>query len=273
MATPLERDLATVLVPRLAGQIVCFEGALDTGASNRPNPDVAFSDSRAQRYVVEVTRLMPPRLMEVYSFARRSISEVLEPLLGGTYILSFRFDRLGPDHRIPPNFAAAIVAAVEGELARGELPSPFHPSPDYELRKVDADGRRIEPWVLMKDLPFDASPADPEAVALQGQLERAVEEADRKLAGHRGRRILLVHLGHVGIDAEFHSGRFAGSVSLLDGWATQLSGRFPNVEEIYLDPGVSVWTEPWIAVRSEHRHSYSPRGFHIRLRPHPVTWI
>lgn len=271
MASPYERRLASWLVSGIAGERLQPDRCLDgpSAIPGRRNPDVGFTDSQGNEYIVEVTRLLSPRLLEVYAFALDKISRVISPALSGLYVLNFRVDALPPPGVIPRGDVVPIIAAVEDALKRGSLPTPFEPLDGYEIKKLDDTGAWLEPFLLAEDV----QPSDDRALALQRQLESVVAEADQKLEGYPGRRILLVDIGQAGLDAEFHSLELGGIKPLLAHWTDALGAKWPNVQEIYLQPGVPVWTAAGLSIRSPTRYTGEPRGFHIRMRPTPVDWV
>lgn len=279
MANPNEQRLATALVERLSReQVACHD--IPTGPQK--TPDCRFVDSRGHEYVVEVTRLLWPPALAAYNFVVEKVSRVLEPDLGGpSYILYFRPD-LFPGGLVSRADANGIVNAVRAQLALGSLPEPFTPLPGYEIRPSNSQGSWIEPWPVVPDLAYDIVNTDPAARALQDGFEAMVEEADEKLQNWSGRRILLVDIAQSGLDEMFHAVYLKGPPPLLAAWADALVGRWPEVEEVYLEPGVPVWTSamkggstamPWHAVRAPTRFAGQPRGVHIQMRPPPMRLV
>ena len=214
---------------------------------------------------------MAPRLMQVYDFAIDHISKVVSRQLNGLHFLSFRFDRL--DHGIIPLVhARAIVTAIADQLELRPLPTPFTPLDAYEVTRGDDGPGWLQPFLLSDTLPYDVPRSDAQAQRLERQFDAMVAEAHEKMDGHQGRRILLVDIAQTGLDAEYHALRLGGQRPLLDYWADDIAGRWENVDEIYFQPGVTVWNAEGLRIASPTAYTGEARGFHIRLRPGPVDW-
>lgn len=274
LANPIERRLASWLISAVTREEPLALRELDppgSAASSRKNPDIGYTDRNGQEFVIEVTRLMAPRLMEVYNFAIEHISNVVSPQLDGLHFLTFRCDQL--DHGIiPPAHARAIVTAITDRLDHGALPWPFKALDAYEITRGDDGTGWLQPFLLADPLPYNAKASDTQSQQLQRQFEAIVAETHEKMEGYRGHRILLVDIAQTGLDAEYHSLWLGGQKPLLAHWADDIASRWQNVEEIYLQPGVALWSADGLRIASPTAYTGEARGFHIRLRPGPVAW-
>ncbi len=71
-----------------------------------------------------------------------------------------------------------------------------------------------------------------------------MREASSKFQSYAGRHILLIDVSQTGLDVEFHPIRPGGKPGLMAIWVANLPPGVANVHEIYLEPGIRVWTAP-----------------------------
>ncbi len=206
-------------------------------------PDFIGEDTRGVKYVFEVTRLLTPELRRVEDFAKHRIASPLEGKLPGSYFLWLSLDGMSKNG-IPSGDARRIVDHLQAHLEHGTLADRFEPIPGYFVEKFDGAGHRLVPMVLAQDLAYDLAPNDPFAVALQRQFEDTVREASSKFQPYAGRCILLIDVSQTGLDMEFHALRPGRDQGLMAIWTNNLPAEVANVQAIYLEPGVRVWTAP-----------------------------
>jgi hypothetical protein len=236
------------------------------------HPDFLFEDSRGQEYAFEVTRLLTPHLYRIEDFARSQIGSAVEGMLSGTYALRFSLDSV-KRYGIAPAQAHGIITDIRLRLQQGQLPDRFTPAPGFLMEKLDSGGHSLRPMILAEDLPPDLRPDDPAAIALESELRRTILEADSKFESYRGRGVLLLDISQTGLDIEFHALCLGGKPGLMTSWIARLRPELANVREIYLEPGVRVWTadEPAQLILAGANNADQHRGFYVRLHPQPVV--
>jgi hypothetical protein len=271
----VELSHASFLFSVLTGETPSTGHKVDAPGTRLPpgkHPDFLFEDTRGQKYVFEVTRLVTPELYRVEEFAWRHISSPLNEMLPGTYALWFSLDGTSR-YGIAPAAANGIVNDVRRRFQQGQLADRFRPAPGFLIEKLDSTGHSLRPMVLAKDLPYDLRADDPAAIALEGQFRRAIHEASSKFESYPGRSVLLLDISQSGLDIEFHAMSLGGESGLMAAWIARLRPELAKVPEIYLEPGVRAWTadEPPQRILAGTRYTDQQRGFYVRLRPPPVV--
>ena len=168
-----------------------------TRPSTRKHPDYRFRDCRGQEYVLELTRLLTPKLRELEDAAAKKICTPVESLLLGTYTLHIPLtDPLGRG-RIAPRIAERTAEEILRLIKDGSLQEIQHLSTGFVLAKVRDDGHRLVPWVTVPELPFDLTDDYPIAKELRSAFEELVLEADCKFRDYGGFRLLLINTSHI----------------------------------------------------------------------------
>jgi len=243
-------------------------------------PDFIGEDTCGREYVFEVTRLLTPELRRLENFAKHSIANHLEGRLPGRYFFWLSLDGM-PKDGIPSADVNRILNNVQVRLEQGTLGDRFEPVPGYRIERFNGAGHSLIPLVLAQDLPYDLTFNDPLAIALQRQFESTVREASSKFRAYAGQCILLIDVSQTGLDMEFHAMRPGGNPGLMAIWTANLPQEVGNVHEIYLEPGVRVWTAPEPGadphvhlhrIRAGTRHVDEQRGCYVQLRPLPVRF-
>ncbi|MDQ6883726.1 MAG: hypothetical protein M3077_05740 [Candidatus Dormibacteraeota bacterium] len=243
-------------------------------------PDFEFAPTAGMRCFVEVTRLLPPTLRQVEDFAKEHIGRPLAGVLPGSFFLWVYLDSLSRKG-IPPEHAQGIVRDIVLRVRHGKgvVPRSFEPVTGYRVERFDDSGSRLIPMVLAADLPYDLGAHDPRAIELRSLFVKTVLEASEKFRSRAGRHILLIDISQTGLDAEIHVMAPGMSPSLMTTWTDDLPAQASSVQEIYVEPGISVWVSsdpranpftPQVKIRAGTRYSDEPRGFYLRLRPQPT---
>jgi hypothetical protein len=269
------------LVARLSGEeLVPIEKPDAPGKPSRPggNPDFVFVDSEGGRYVVEITRLLRPAVLDLEHHALRDVVAELGPVVPGVYLLEIDYDRWKDG--INRDDSTRIRTILGNQLSPGTMPDSLVVLDGIEITKIGDNGSALIPW-LDTDDPWDLGPGDPRWNELCADFRTIVAEANRKFTGFRGRRILLLDVALAPIDVELHGLNVGGREPPMLAWLTTGSVDRDNVDEIYLEPGVRVWRNlndgPSSQVRRRvltgHRYLNQPRGFYLRLWPPPTRII
>ncbi len=234
-----EHDAAAQLGYQLAGGIVCIVDKPDApGRQSRPGgrPDWVFEDSRQQRYVIEVGRLVPPTVRELEAVILKGITRPLGEL-PGTFVL------IAPDDRLKPEQQATIRQSIEQHLQAGHLPDDFSPVPGIFVQRAGDPPASLVPWIVVPDLPCNAAADDPQVQGLRSEFECIVKTASAKFQGFEGRRILLLRLVQSGLDRDYHVFPSLGRPGLLSEWLAPMTGTLTAVDDVWLDPGLRVWRQ------------------------------
>jgi hypothetical protein len=228
-----------------------------------------FQDTSGNPYVVEVGRLLTPQVRGLEAFLLRNVTNPLSGKLTGTFTLEVDSTQLNAG-RLDSDTAALIVKEVEALMDSGKLQDSQALCGKFPFTKVIPTGHRVVPWVLGPSVACDIPAGDPSVAGLERFFESQVLEADRKLRGWQGNRILLMDIGQSGLSEEFHAVRFKDSQGVLLTWAESVCPQTQNLDFIFLEPGVRVWQAS--ASSGERPQIYTgtkyvdkPRGFYIPL--------
>lgn len=236
-----EYEAAAHLALQLAGGIVCTIDEPDPpGHQSRAGgmPDWVFEDSRQQRYVIEVGRLVPPSVRKLEAFILKQISRPVGEL-PGTFVLE------APSVGITPEKAKAIRQTIDQHRKAGSLPESFSPVEGIVVRRVGNTPTGIVPWVLVPELPYDVGVDDPQVQGLHSEFHSIVTTARKKFRDWPGRRILLLRLVQSGLDRDYHVRSSLGRQGLLREWLAPLAGALAAVDdgsdmELWADTGIRV---------------------------------
>jgi hypothetical protein len=146
----------------------------------------------------------------------------------------------------------------------GSLQNTQQLSSGFVLRKARDEGNKLVPWITAPELPFDLTDAFPIAKELRTAFEELVEEADRKFRGYIPFRIMLVATSQSGLNLQFHAGRFKDGKGILLNWMDVLCQRIVNIDAIFLEPGVNVWSSGG-KVMAGHKYVESKAGYYTEL--------
>ena len=228
------------------------------------HPDFVFEDSRKRRYALELTRLLTPELRSLENTVAAQVCAPVEHLLPGTYALHIHLtDPLGRG-RIAPEVLKQTAQEIAKILKDGTLQNTQQLSTGFVLWKARDEGNRLVPWVTSPKLPFDLTDAHPVAKELRLAFEALVEEADLKFRGYNPYRLLLIATSQSGLDLEFHAGRFKDRKGILLTWMDALCERINNIDAIFLEPGVNVWSAEG-KVMAGHKYIESKAGHYPEL--------
>lgn len=207
--------------------------------TSEPTPDCLFQDSRLRQYTVEVTRLLPPDARSLQAHLNSAVADPVKGRLPGTFVLELRASQL-VNAFISSTETSEVRALAEKLVETPELASNPLAHGRFRLYRVRNDGSLLVPWILRKSFEAPLNPVDPDVTALVKEAAKVVKEADRKLVGSRGVRILLVHAGQTGLDRDLHW-LFPDSQQII--WDTMVShSRLSrNLDAVFVDPGVRVW--------------------------------
>lgn len=223
------------------------------------HPDFVFEDSRKRRYVLELSRLLTPELRSLENTVAAQVCAPVEHLLPGTYALHIHLtDPLGRG-RIAPEVLKQTAQEIAKILKDGTLQNTQQLSAGFVLWKARDEGSKLVPLVTSPELPLDLTDAHPVAKELRAAFEELVEEADLKFRGYDPYRLLLIATSQSGLDLEFHAGRFKGSKGILLTWMDALCQRILNIDAIFLEPGINVWSAGG-RVMAGHKYIESKAG-------------
>ncbi len=228
------------------------------------HPDFVFEDSRKRRYALELTRLLNPELRGLENSLAAQVCAPVERLLPGTFGLHIQLtDPLGRGRTAPE-----VLKKTEQEIAKilkdGTLQNTQQLTAGFVLWKARDEGNRLVPWLTSPELPFDLTDAHPVAKYLRAAFEKLVEEADLKFRGYDPFRLLLIATSQSGLDLEFHARRFKDGKGILLTWMDTLCEQINNIDAIFLDPGVNVWSAGG-KVMAGHKYIESKAGYYREL--------
>jgi hypothetical protein len=238
----------------------------DQSQPSRPggHPDFVFEDYRKRRYALELTRLLTPELRSLENTVVAQVCTHVGDLLSGTYGLHIHLtDPIGRG-RIIPEVLKQTAQEIVKILKDGTLQNTQQLNAGFVLWKAKDEGNSLVPWVTSPELPFDLTDAHPVARKLRAAFEELVIEADLKFRGYDPYRLLLVATSQSGLDLEFHAGRFKDGKGILLTWMDALSERIGNIDAIFLEPGVNVWSAGG-KVMAGHKYVESKAGYYLEL--------
>ncbi len=262
----LELDSARHLMRWITREDLAPIDRPDQSQRSRPggHPDFVFEDSKKHRYVLELTRLLAPELRRLEDTVAAQVCAPVEHLCPGTYALHIQLtDPLGRGW-IAPEVLKQTVQEITKILKSGTLQNTQELSTGFVLWKARDEGHRLVPWVTSPKLPFDLTDAHPVAKELRAVFERLVEEADLKFRGYDPYRLLLIATSQSGLDLEFHAERFKDGKGILLTWMDSLCERINNIDAIFLEPGVNVWSAGG-KVMAGHKYIESKAGHYPEL--------
>lgn len=237
------------------------------------NPDAVFQDPSGNRYVVEVGRLLTPQVRQLEAFLLHQVANPLSAHVPGTFTLGVDLTQLNGG-RLAPDTAALMVKEVESLMDSGKLQDSQALCGKFPFTKVIPTGHRVVPWVLGPSVACDIPTGHPSVAGLERFFERQVLEADRKLRGYQGNRILLMDIGQSGLSEVFHAMRFKDSQGVLLTWAESVCPQTQNLDFIFLELGVPVWQASASSgkrpqVYAGTKYVDRPRGFYVPLWRRP----
>jgi hypothetical protein len=228
------------------------------------NPDFVFEDSKKNKYVLELTRLLTPELRGLENTVAVKVCTPVEYLIPGTYILHIHLtDPLGRG-----KVALKVLKQTEEEILRilkdGTLKDSQQLSVGFVLRKVKSEGNKLVPWITSPQLRFDLTDAHPIAKELRSAFEELIKEADLKFRGYDPHRLLLIATSQSGLDLGFHAGKSKDGKGILLTWMDTLYHRILNIDAIFLEPGINV--RSWGGkVMAGHKYIESKAGYYPEL--------
>lgn len=236
------------------------------------HPDFIFQDSRGQKYVLELTRLLSEELRRLEAFVVKHICIPVASNLDGTYNLEIRLtDPLGKG-RINRKTAESTALEILTHIENGDLKQIQHLRAGFTLTKVGNGGHRLNPWISAPEPPFDLKQDHPTAEELHNNFWETILETDRKFSGYDGFRVLVLNTSQSGLDLDFHATRFADGEGILLTWTRNMSAASANIDSIYLEPGVKVWqASDMRQVMAGHRYIESKAGYYLELWHRPNT--
>lgn len=262
----LELDSARHLMRWITREDLAPIDRPDQSQRSRPggHPDFVFEDSKKHRYVLELTRLLAPELRTLEDTVAAQVCAPVEHLFPGTYALHIKLTHPLGKGWIAPEVLKQTVQEITKILKSGTLRNTQELSTGFVLWKARDEGNRLVPWVTSPKLPFDLTDAHPVAKELRAVFERLVEEADLKFRGYDPYRLLLIATSQSGLDLEFHAGRFKDGKGILLTWMDALCERINNIDAIFLEPGVNVWSAGG-KVMAGHKYVESKAGHYLEL--------
>ncbi len=238
----------------------------DRSQPSRPggHPDFIFEDSRKHRYTLELTQLLTPELRSLENAVAAQVCAPVEHLLPGTYALHIHLTNPLGRGRIAPEVLKRTAQEIANILKGGTLQNTQQLSTGFVLWKARDEGNRLVPWVTSPELPFDLTAAHPVAKELRAAFEELVEEAALKFRGYNPYRLLLIATSQSGLALEFHAGRFKDGKGILLTWMDALCQRILNIDAIFLEPGVNVWSAGGKVIAG-HKYIESKAGHYTEL--------
>jgi len=238
----------------------------DCSRPSRPggNPDFVFEDSRKRRYVLELTRLLTPKLRSLENTVAAQVCAPVEQSIPGTYGLHIHLtDPLGRG-KVAPQVLKQTAEEISRILKNGTLQDTQQLSTGFTLWKARSEGSKVVTWITSPELPFDLTDAHPIAKELRSAFEELIDEADLKFRGYDPCRLLLVATPQSGLDLEFHAGKFKDGKGILLTWMDALCHRILNIDAIFLEPGINV--RSWGGkVMAGHKYVESKAGHYPEL--------
>ena len=262
----LETDSAKSLMRWITREDLTPIDKPDCSQPPRPggNPDFIFKDSKKHRYVLELTRLLTPKLRSLENTVAAQVCAPVEHLIPGTYGLHIHLtDPLGRG-KIAPKVLKQTAEEISRILEDGTLQDTQQLSSGFILWKARSEGSKLVPWITSPELPFDLTDAHPIAKELRSSFEKLIEEADLKFQGYDPYRLLLVATPQSGLDLEFHAGKFKDGKGILLTWMDALCQRILNIDAIFLEPGINVWSSGG-KVMAGHKYVESKAGHYPEL--------
>lgn len=239
--------LEVIQARRLVRWLTGSDGTLIStpDAPSRPTrpggqPDAVLKDVSGKCYVVEVGRLLPPAVRNIDAFATRCIASPLEGKLPGTFTLTIDISKL-VSGKLEPGQADTVVGEVNQFLRAGSLQDSQILAGGFTFTKVLPEGSRLVPQIVGPSIAHNVTEDDPSIADLKDFFDRQIAEADSKLRGWKGNRILLMDIGQSGLHWEFHAQKFKGGQGILLTWAAFKCPNTQNLDFIFLEPGVPVW--------------------------------
>lgn len=262
----LELDSARHLMRWITRENLAPIDRPDQSQRSRPggHPDFVFEDSKKRRYVLELTRLLAPELRSLENTVAAQVCAPVEHLIPGTYALHIQLTHPLGRGWIAPEVLKQTVQEITKILKSGTLRNTQELSTGFVLWKARDEGNRLVPWVTSPKLPFDLTDAHPVAKELRVAFEALVEEADLKFRDYDPYRLLLIATSQSGLDLEFHAGRFKDGKGILLTWMDALCERINNIDAIFLEPGINVWSAGG-KVMAGHKYIESKAGHYPEL--------
>ena len=262
----LELDAAKSLMRWITHEDLAPIDKPDCSRPSRPggNPDFVFEDSKKRRYVLELTRLLTPKLRSLENTVAVQVCAPVEYLIPGTYMLHIHLtDPLGRG-KIAPKVLKQTAEEILRILKDGTLKDSQQLSVGFILRKARSEGSKLVPWITSPELPFDLTDAHPIAKELRSAFEELIKEADLKFRGYDPYRLLLIATSQSGLDLEFHARKFKDGKGILLTWMDALCHRILNIDAIFLEPGINV--RSWGGkVMAGHKYIESKAGHYPEL--------
>ena len=262
----LELDAAKSLMRWITHEDLASIDKPDCSRPSRPggNPDFVFEDSKKRRYVLELTRLLTPKLRSLENAVAVQVCAPVEYLIPGTYMLHIHLpDPLGRG-KIDPKVLKQTAEEILRILKDGTLKDSQQLSVGFILRKARGEGSKLVPWITSPELPFDLTDAHLIAKELRSAFEELIKEADLKFRGYDPYRLLLIATSQSGLDLEFHAGKFKDGKGILLTWMDALCHRILNIDAIFLEPGINV--RSWGGkVMAGHKYVESKAGHYPEL--------
>lgn len=241
------------------------------GRQTRPggHPDAVVQDVSGNCYAVEVGRLLLPAIRNIEAFAKRRIAASLEGKLPGTFTLTIDISNQTRG-KLDLGEAATVVGEVNQLLRAGSLRDSQTLGCGFTLARVLPQGSRLVPLIVGPSIAHNITEDDSSVAALKDFFDLQVEEADSKLRGWQGNRILLMDIGQSGLDWEFHAQKFKGGQGILITWAEIKCPNTQNLDFVFLEPGVHVWQVSTSSGEGPQIYAGTkwvdqPRGFYPRL--------
>jgi len=232
------------------------------------HPDFIFEDSRQCKYALEITRLLSPKLRSLEKAVMDKVCAPVEHLLPGTYALDIQLPNPIGEGRIAPVVLDQTKREIAKILKNGTLQDTQQLSTGFVIWKARDKDNRLVPRIITPLLPHDLTDAHPFAKELRAAFEKLVNETDLKFLGYAPYRILLIGISQSGLDIDFHAGRFKDGKGILLTWMDDLCQRIVNIDAIFLDPGVNVWSSQG-KVMTGHKYVDSQSSSHPELWRRP----
>lgn len=270
---PDERQIAERFVRYISRSPSCiFVSKPDLQAANRTlrkHPDYVFREaSGATDYVIELTELLPREIRRLEAFAKREICADFAGRVQGTYTLEIPMENL-PNGLLAKQMVPSIRQALERYFVSSGTPVQFPCG--IHVNRVRETGSLLVPWLGMPELADDISETSPVILARERMFRAFLKESNEKFNNYPGHKALMISLSGSGLDRNLHLGVTADGPSLVNRWCQQYFSAQGNIDSVWVDPGVGVWSfEEQNERRRVYRgHKYVDEwaGYYVQVWP------
>lgn len=222
-------------------RVRCVKLDQTVASSQRKKPDFKCYDLKGHSIVLEITRWLPSSLRRFENYLSKQIAHPLDGKLQGTYSLVVDSQAF-PSLHMGRQTVQAIHNSIHALISNNPSASNSNLLNGIAIKKVRYDGSRLIPWITRHDEPLSLTEASGEGKELYEELRKIFAEADKKFQGFSYPRILLLTgTAQNGVDPQLHCEDFQDGPGIVTRWCRELCHRYPNLDYVYLDPGVRVW--------------------------------